>query len=62
VLASYIKLLFLSGELLGERIEPSWSLNSPLDQTLSGNKWTTFQQRFIENWPEHVARHSYDSF
>jgi len=61
-LASYIKSLFLSGELLGERVEPSWNLNSPLDQTLTGNKWTTFQQRFVEDWPEHVERHSYDSF
>ncbi|KAH6714530.1 hypothetical protein BKA61DRAFT_723267 [Leptodontidium sp. MPI-SDFR-AT-0119] len=43
VLASYIKSLFLSGELLG-------------------NKWTTFQQRFIEDWPEHAERYSYDSF
>jgi hypothetical protein len=61
-LASYIKLLFLTGELLGERIEPSWNLSSPLDQTLTGNKWTTFQQLFMDNWQEHVRRHSYDSF
>ena len=61
-LASYIKSLFLSGELLGERVEPSWNLNSPLDQTLTCNKWMTFQQWFMEDWPEHVKRHSYDSF
>ena len=29
-LAAYIKRIFLAGELLGERVEPSWTLNSPL--------------------------------
>lgn len=61
-LTSYIKEIFLSGDLVGERVEPSWNLNSPLSQKLTGNKWTLFQERFMEDWEEHVERHSYDSF
>jgi hypothetical protein len=62
VLASYIKEIFLSGELVGERVEPSWGLKSTESQKLEGNKWTVFQERFVESWPTHVARHSDDSF
>jgi hypothetical protein len=61
-LASYIKEVFLSGGFTGERVEPSWTLNSPLSQKLTCNKWTMFQERFMEDWPQHVARHSYDIF
>ncbi|OBT59884.1 hypothetical protein VE03_10773 [Pseudogymnoascus sp. 23342-1-I1] len=60
--ASHIKHVFLSGELFGERVEASWGLNSTLSQKLTCNKWTTFQERFMKSWPEHVARHSYDAF
>jgi hypothetical protein len=60
VLASYIKDVFLTGELMGERVEPSWTLNSPLSQTLTCDTWTIFQERFMEGWPLHVERHSYD--
>jgi hypothetical protein len=62
VLLSYIKEVFLSSELLGERVEPSWSLGSALHQKLTSNKWTTFQKQFIGSWPTHVERHSYDNF
>jgi hypothetical protein len=62
VLSSYIKEVFLSGELLGERVEPSWSLGSALSQKLTSNKWTTFQKQFVGSWPTHVERHSYDDF
>jgi hypothetical protein len=62
VLAAYITEIFLSDELVGERVEPSWKLGSPASQKLTGEKWTLFQERFMEDWPEHVARHSYDSF
>lgn len=61
-MASHIKHVFLSGELFGERVEASWGLNSTLSQKLTCNKWTTFQERFMESWPEHLARHSYDAF
>lgn len=61
-LASYVKEVFLSGGFMGERIEPSWTLNSPLSQKLTCNKWTMFQERFMEDWPQHVGRHSYDIF
>jgi hypothetical protein len=61
-LASYIKKVFLSGGFTGERVELSWTLNSPLLQKLTYNKWTMFQERFIEDWPQHVTQHSYDIF
>lgn len=41
-LASYIKDIFLSGELLGERVEPSWKLDGPLSQVITSNKGTAF--------------------
>ena len=53
-MASHIKHVFLSGELFGERVEASWGLNSMLSQKLTCNKWTTFQERFMESWLEHV--------
>ncbi|KFX85917.1 hypothetical protein V490_09324 [Pseudogymnoascus sp. VKM F-3557] len=62
VLASYIKDVFQTGELMGERVEPSWTLNSPLSQTLTGDTWTIFQERFMEEWPLLVEQHSYDPF
>lgn len=61
-LASYIKQTFLSHELVGERVEPSWNLNSSLSQKLTSNKWTLFQDRFMEDWPTHVERYSHDAF
>jgi hypothetical protein len=61
-LASHIKEVFLSGGFMGERVESSWALNSPLSQKLTSNTWTKFQERFMEDWPQHVARHSYDLF
>jgi hypothetical protein len=41
---------------------PSWTLGGVLSQTMTGNQWTTFQQRFVEGWAEHVERHAYDLF
>jgi len=61
-LASYITEIFLSDELVGERVEPSWNLSSQASQRLTGDKWTLFQERFTKDWPEHVERHSYDPF
>ncbi|KFY66249.1 hypothetical protein V496_02126 [Pseudogymnoascus sp. VKM F-4515 (FW-2607)] len=60
-MASHIKHVFLSRKLFGE-LEASWGLNSTLSQKLTCNKWTKFQERFMESWPEHLARHSYDVF
>jgi len=48
-LASYIKKIFHSVELTGERVEASWNLNNSRSQTLTSNKWTMFQERFIED-------------
>ncbi|KFY66157.1 hypothetical protein V496_02149 [Pseudogymnoascus sp. VKM F-4515 (FW-2607)] len=47
---------------LWRAVEASWGLNSTLSQKLTCNKWTTFQEKFMESWPEHLARHSYDAF
>jgi hypothetical protein len=55
VMASYIRDLFLDGELLGEGIEPSWRLDDPQSQTISYNKWAAFQELFMEGWPEFGA-------
>jgi hypothetical protein len=63
VLASYIKDVFLSNnELYGGRIEPSWNLGSTESQKLTCQTWTLFQTRFMEDWPNHADRHSYDPF
>lgn len=61
-LAAYIKEIFQSGELVGERIENSWRLNSSLAQQLTFNKWTRFQEQFMEDWPRHVGRYAYETF
>jgi hypothetical protein len=61
-LASYIKRIFDLADFATERVEASWTLGGPRWQTLTGNRWTTFQQRFVEGWADHVARHAYDSF
>jgi hypothetical protein len=61
-LASYIKRIFALADFASERVEPSWTLGGPRWQTMTGNQWTTFQQRFVEGWADHVARHAYDSF
>lgn len=42
-LASYIRWVFRAADLAGERVEPLWTLGSPLSQILTGNRWTTFQ-------------------
>lgn len=61
-LASFIKRVFQSGEFIGERVEDSWTLNGVQSQKLTGNKWKAFQEKLMDGWPEHVARHSYDKF
>jgi hypothetical protein len=61
-LASYIKWVFQAADLAGERIEPLWTLGGTQSQTLTGNRWTTFQERFIEGWAAHVARYPEEAF
>jgi hypothetical protein len=61
-LASYIKWVFQAADLAGERVEPLWTLGSSLSQILTGNRWTTFQERFVEGWGAHVARYPEDAF
>lgn len=62
LLAAYIKQLFLTNELLGEGVEASWLLDGPQVQTITFNRWTTFQEVFMENWEEYVHDHTEDSF
>lgn len=61
-LASYIKQVFLIGELLGEGVEPSWKLDGPQTQKITFNKWTIFQEKFMLEWPAHVRQSTQDSF
>jgi hypothetical protein len=61
-LATYIKRIFLIGELLGEGIEPSWRLDGSHSQNITFNKWTTFQERFMQDWSSYVQQHSRDAF
>lgn len=61
-LASYIKAVFLTGELLGEGVEPSWRLDGPHTQQITLNKWTTFQETFMREWPEYVRQNTHDKF
>jgi len=61
-LAGYIKQLFLLNELLGEGVEASWVLDGPHVQNITFNKWTTFQEAFMDHWDEYVHDHTEDSF
>jgi hypothetical protein len=61
-LAGYIKRVFLIGELLGEGVEPSWTLNGSHVQNITFNKWTVFQNRFMEEWDSFVQEYSCDNF
>ena len=61
-LAGYIKRVFLIGELLGEGVEPSWTLNGSYVQNITFNKWTVFQNRFMEEWDSFVQEYSCDNF
>ncbi|KAH7334190.1 hypothetical protein BKA66DRAFT_480077 [Pyrenochaeta sp. MPI-SDFR-AT-0127] len=61
-LASYIKEIFLIGELLGEGVEPSWKLDGHHTQKITFNKWTTFQEIFMQEWLEYVRHNTQDTF
>ncbi|KAF2133086.1 hypothetical protein P153DRAFT_394009 [Dothidotthia symphoricarpi CBS 119687] len=61
-LASYIKQIFLTGELLGEGVEPSWKLDGPHTQKITSNKWTTFQEKFMQAWSDYVQHSTQDTF
>ncbi|KAM6506728.1 hypothetical protein FALCPG4_014960 [Fusarium falciforme] len=54
LLASYIKDIFLRGELLGEGVEPRWALGGAEAQMIAFDKWVTFQTRFMEGWEEFI--------
>jgi hypothetical protein len=61
-LASYIKEIFLIGELLGEGVEPSWRLDGPHKQNITFNKWTIFQETFMREWQAYVRQNTQDKF
>jgi hypothetical protein len=61
-LATYIKQIFLGDELLGEGVEASWILDGPQSQTITFNKWTKFQQRFMDHWDAYVTDETDDAF
>ncbi|KAF6791707.1 hypothetical protein CMUS01_16213 [Colletotrichum musicola] len=62
LLAEYIKEIFLQGDLIGEGVEPRWTLNRRDSQSISCSKWTIFQELFMADWPNFVDQHSHDEF
>jgi hypothetical protein len=62
VLATYIKKVFSNGELLGEGVEPSWRLSGPQSQRIAFNKWTRFQELFMQQWSLYIGQHTDDAF
>ncbi|KAF2174797.1 hypothetical protein K469DRAFT_613194, partial [Zopfia rhizophila CBS 207.26] len=61
-LATYIKQVFLISKLLGEGIESSWTLDGSHSQKITFNKWTIFQERFIQGWSGYVGKYSCNLF
>ena len=51
----YIKEVFLAKGLLGEGVEPPWTLDGPASPNITFNKWTIFQQHFMEGWQDFVT-------
>ncbi|EGU76685.1 hypothetical protein FOXB_12805 [Fusarium oxysporum f. sp. conglutinans Fo5176] len=58
MLASYIKDIFLRGELLGEGVEPRWTLWGKETQMIAFDKWVIFQTLFMDGWTEFLERFS----
>ncbi|KAK2470198.1 hypothetical protein H9L39_18346 [Fusarium oxysporum f. sp. albedinis] len=58
MLASYIKDIFLEGELLGEGVEPRWALGGKETQMIAFDKWVTFQTLFMDGWTGFLERFS----
>ncbi|PNP58757.1 hypothetical protein FNYG_15035 [Fusarium nygamai] len=56
MLASYIKDIFLEGELLGEGVEPRWALGGKETQMIAFDKWVTFQTLFMDGWMGFLER------
>ncbi|KAH7471730.1 hypothetical protein FOMA001_g13322 [Fusarium oxysporum f. sp. matthiolae] len=56
MLASYIKDIFLEGELLGEGVEPRWALGGKETQMIAFDKWVTFQTLFMDGWTGFLER------
>jgi len=61
-LAGYIKRVFLTGELIGEGVEPLWMLDGPHSANIQCKKWTAFQITFMEEWDSFVQEYSCDDF
>jgi hypothetical protein len=61
-LAAYITSVFLSADLIGEGIEPSWTLGNPTVKEIDSNKWVSFQVCFMENWDAFVEQYAFDKF
>ncbi|KFA80281.1 hypothetical protein S40288_10266 [Stachybotrys chartarum IBT 40288] len=61
-LSSYIKDIFLDGALLGEGIEPCWTLGERRSQNITFEKWSMFQELFMERWHIFVDIHAHDQF
>ncbi|EGU74076.1 hypothetical protein FOXB_15413 [Fusarium oxysporum f. sp. conglutinans Fo5176] len=58
MLASYIKDIFLEGELLGEGVEPRWALGGKETQMIAFDKWVIFQTLFMDGWAGFLEKFS----
>ncbi|KAH7464106.1 hypothetical protein FOMA001_g17845 [Fusarium oxysporum f. sp. matthiolae] len=58
MLASYIKDIFLEGELLGEGVEPRWALGGKETQMIAFDKWVIFQTLFMDGWTGFLEKFS----
>ncbi|KAG6108615.1 hypothetical protein E4U13_006377 [Claviceps humidiphila] len=61
-LAIYIKQIFQEGALLGEGVEPSWTLGDGRSQNMTLQKWSLFQMLFMEKWSTFAETHGYDDY
>ncbi|KFA76187.1 hypothetical protein S40288_10098 [Stachybotrys chartarum IBT 40288] len=59
-LSSYIKDIFLDGALLGEGVEPCWTLGERRSQNITFEKWSMFQELFMERWHIFANIHAHD--
>lgn len=61
-LARYIIDIFHMEELVGESVELSWTLDGPQSRNITFNKWTIFQELFMQHWEIYVQDHTTDPF
>ncbi len=61
-LSKHIRELFLDGALLGEGVEPCWTLGDRRSQNITFEKWAIFQELFMARWNIFLDMHTHDQF